>query len=305
MKVSEFFNDHYKIRRLRGRSQNTVRLYESSIRNLEKTLGRTAFVVDLTDDNVSRLMQDVIDRGGSPYTSNKERSQLLAIWRFAAQIKLLDTWPTVMAENVPERAPQAWLAEDIHAIIDAASQANGFIGRVPARLWWVALISLALDTGERIGAIFQAEWSWIDRDWILVPAEARKGRKRDKRYKISLETVDRLKAVRKFSCGDRKVFVWPYNPTYLWSRYGKLLRSAGLPSGPKDKFHKLRKTLGSVAHAGGLDAQEVLDHQNRRTTQRYLDARFTRETQPAQILAQWLQAKPTATHADDSKRKAE
>lgn len=302
MKVQEFFNDHYKIRRLRGRSQNTVRLYRSSIKNLEKSLGRPTFLVDLTDDNIARLMQDILDRGGSPYTANKERSQLLAIWRFAAQVKMLDTWPTILAENVPERAPQAWLAEDVHAIIQSAEATTGSIGNVPASLWWSALISLALDTGERIGAISQAEWSWLDRDWMLIPAEARKGRKRDKRYKINQETVERLKAIRKYSRGESRIFVWPYNPTYLWARYGKLLRDAGLPDGPKDKFHKLRKTLGSVAHAAGLDAQDVLDHQNRRTTQRYLDARFTRETQPSQILADWLRAAPVDKIGQDRKK---
>jgi integrase len=301
MKLSEFFEGQYKIRRLRGRSQNTVRLYRSSIRNLEKTIGRTVFLADLTDDNIARLMQDIIDRGGSPYTSNKERSQLLAIWRFAAQLKMVDTWPTVMAEHVPERVPVAWLVDDVLALLDAASNAKGYIGSAPANLWWPALLSLALDTGERIGAVCQAEWSWVDRDWILIPAEARKGKTRDRRYKISPETIERLRQLRKFSCGSTKIFVWPYNRTYLWTRYSKLLKEAGLPYGPKDKFHKLRKTLASVAHAAGLDAQEILDHQSRRTTQKYLDIRFTRETQPSQILADWLRNPPKT---DEKRRQA-
>jgi integrase len=293
MKVADFFDDTYKPRRLRGRSQNTVRLYRSSIKNLERTLGRPALLEDLTDDNVAQLMQDIIDRGGSPHTANKERSQLLAIWRFAAQTKVVDRWPTVTPEQCPERVPMAWMPDDVRSLLAAAAAAKGRIGRAPAAVWWTALISVCLDTGERIGAVSQAEWTWLERDWILVPAEARKGRKRDRRYRLAPETVARLKELRKHSQGSQVMFEWPYGRSYIWAKYGKLLQAAGLPHGPKDKFHRLRKTLGSVAYAAGLDAQDLLDHQNKRTTQRYLDPRFTRDVQPSQILADWLRQKPT------------
>jgi integrase len=288
MRITDFFESIYKIKKLRGRSQNTVRLYRFSVRNLEKTLGRPAILDDFNDSTVETVMQGVLDRGGSPYTANKERSQLLAMWRFAAQTGLVSNWPTVAAEREPERAPEAWLVEDVHQLFDVVDGLTTSIGDAPASVWWKCLLSICLDTGERIGAVSQAQWSWLDRRWLLVPAEARKGRKRDRRYLLSEETIRVLADLRKHTGKDKQIFVWPYCSTYLWTKFTRLLKNAGLPCGPKDKFHKFRRTVASVAYAAGLDAQDLLDHENRRTTQRYLDARFTRKTQASDVLAEWL-----------------
>jgi len=298
MRLTEFFESNYRIKRLRGKSQNTVRLYRTSIRNLEKVLKRPANIEDLTDDVVSQVMQDVLDRGGSPFTANKERSQLLALWRYASQTGLTSNWPTVLPENEPERVPQAWMQEDLVKLFDAIAGIKTNVGNVPGPLWWRAIFLVCLDTGERIGAISQAEWSWLERNWLLVPAEARKGRKRDRRYLLASETVAALMQVRKYSCGATNIFVWPYNRTYIWNRLTKILIDAGLPHGRKDKFHRIRKTVGSVVYAAGMDPQDALDHSHRRVTQKYLDPRFTRETQPSQIIADWLRNPPT-----DLKRK--
>ena len=298
MKISDFFEVNYRVKRLRSRSQNTLRLYRSSIRNFEKTLGRTATLDDFTDENIGLVMQTMLDRGCSPYTANKERSQLLAMWRFAHQQLLVKAWPTIMAEKEPERVPQAWLAVDVHQLMDAVGKLTGSVGAAPAALWWRSLLSVCLDTGERIGAVSQAKWAWLDRDWILIPAEARKGGRRDRRYQLNtltLELLAELRACTTLHHAGALMFAWPYHPTYLWTRYTRILEMAGLPHGPKDKFHRLRKTLGSVAYAAGLDAQDILDHQSRKTTKKYLDPRFSRDVQPAHVLAQWLRnPKPTS-----------
>jgi site-specific recombinase XerD len=295
MRIGDFFEDNYRPRKLRGRSQNTVRLYRSSIKNLEKTLGRQATLEDFTDETIALVMQTILDRGGSPFTANKERSQLLALWRYAAQTGLLTIWPTITPENEPERIPIAWLQEDIHQLIATIDRQTNSIGNIPAKMWWRGVVCICLDTGERIGAVAQCRWDWLEGSWLLVPAEARKGRKRDRRYLLSQETMRAIADVRPFSTRDGAIFPWPYCSTYLWTKFTKLLKEAGLPHGRKDKFHRLRKTLGSVVYAAGLDAQDILDHQNKRTTQAYLDPRFSRSVQPSQIIADWLRHPPTPT----------
>ena len=298
MTLAEFFEHNYRVRKLRGKSPNTVRLYRFSITNFSRVLGHDATLDDLTDDNVALAMQSMLDRGCSPYTANKERSQLLALWRFAAQLQLVPKWPTIGAEHTPERVPVAWMQEDIQRLMQALERETGMIGDAPANLWWRSLVCVCLDTGERIGAIVQAEWSWIERDWILVPAEARKGHKRDRRYLLACDTLARLRELQRYTGRQGRVFPWPYCGTYLWGKYTKILKKHGLPCGPKDKFHRFRKTVGSVVHAAGLDAQEVLDHNSRRTTKAYLDPRFTREKQPSDVLAAWLRNPPKPTNAD-------
>jgi integrase len=300
MKLHDFFESNYRIRKLRGKSPNTVRLYRFSVRNFSRVIGKDAELDDLTDDNVALTMQAMLDRGCSPYSANKERSQLLALWRYAAKLGLVAKWPTVEAETEPERVPQAWMLDDVTKLMEHIANARGYVGMVPARVWWNALLHICLDTGERIGAVQQARWSWLEDDWLLVPAEARKGRKRDRRYKLSPETCEALAKLKSY-CDSDEMLHWPYCASYLWAKYSKLLADAGLPHGPKDKFHRLRKTTCSVAHQAGLNAQELLDHQSRRTTQRYLDPRFTRTEQASDVLAAWLRNPPQPA----AKRKAE
>jgi len=163
------------------------------------------------------------------------------------------------------------------------------------------MILLALDTGERIGALRQASWGWFRGEWFNVPAEARKGGRRDRAYRLGSDTIGHMLAIRLVS--PAKPFPWQYCDMYLWNLFGKLLESAGLPATRRDKFHKLRRTTASAVHAAGMDAQEALDHQYRRTTSRYLDPRFTASRQPCDVLAEFL-ANPTPRIEEKERRKA-
>jgi integrase len=157
---------------------------------------------------------------------------------------------------------------------------------------------LCLDTGERIGAVFASQWDWLEGSWIQFPAEVRKGGRRDRKYFLSSQTCGLLYRIRQCRADEERVFPWPYHPGYLWDLYRKILVAAGLPSRREDKFHRLRKTHASVLHQAGLDATKALDHQDRRTTDRYLDPRFCTDVRPSRILAAYL-----ATPGTKPKRK--
>lgn len=296
MLLINFFETCYLPLRLHGKSANTSRLYRISIRSFSTTLGRPAHIEDLTDEAVKRHLQRVLDAGRSKATANKDRSQLLAIWRFAHQHGYVAKWPCVPAEIEPVRIPRAWMAEDVRTLFAAVDRLEGDIDGVDRRIWWRCLLMVCLETGERIGALMQAEWSWIDRSWMVVPAEARKGGRRDKQYLLGTGTLARLADLRRQS--PIKLFPWPYNQDYLWQKYAEILKLAGLPHGRRDKFHRLRRTCASVIHAAGLDATEALDHAHRRTTQAYLDPRFTRQDQPSKIIADWLRNPRTPKKRD-------
>lgn len=292
MKLQDFFDTYYRPQRLLGKSPNTTRLYKFSIRAFAKTVGTDPKLSHLTDDNLIEHMQRVVDAGRSPATANKDRDQLLTIWRHANRLGMVDNYPNCPRLKEPQRTPQAWLPEEFENLLATIETEDGYFDSVPRSLWWRTLILTCLDTGERITAIRQAKWDWFSGEWFTVPAEARKGGRRDRAYRLSNETLGHLLAVRMVS--PKNPFPWPYCDMYLWTLFGNLLKKAGLPSGRRDKFHKIRRTTGSVAHAAGLDAQEVLDHQSRRTTQRYLDPRFQRDRQACDVLAEFL-AKPRET----------
>lgn len=286
MKLADFFARVYAPHRLRGRSKHSVRLYELCIRQFGRTLGHEPTIADLTEENV--LAHLARRSTVAPATRNKELTQLSALWRFANRRGLLDTWPTIPQEQEPERTPVAWLPEEVRKLLHACHNQQGEIAGVPAYLWWDGLVRVILDTGERVSAAVQCQWSWLQTGWVNVPAEARKGKKRDRLYRLSESTIDVLEAIAKAKADQNRVFPWPYCTAYLWKRFGDILKEANLPADRARKFHCLRKTHGSVVYAAGLDPQDALDHTDRRTTQRYLDPRFSRERHASDVLAEYL-----------------
>lgn len=299
MLLKEFFYRQYKPKKLHGKSANTVRLYDVLFRNFEKSIGHCPTLDDLTNECVQGHMQRLLDDGRAKATANRDRCCLIALWRYAAQLDLITRWPDVPKETEPIREPQAWLREDIDKLFLAVSQLTGTLKNtsVPWSMWFELLIRMMLDTGERIGAIREARWNWIENGSLLVPAEFRKGGKRDKFFPLSKESIELIGKIRKISCDKTKIFVWTYSSTYLWNRYNRLIESAGLPNGRQSKTHRLRKTHASVANAAGLDAQKLLDHSSARITARYIDARFATDVKASEVLANWLRTPPITPEA--------
>jgi len=271
--------------KLRGRADNTRRLYAFSVRNFSTFLQRDALLVDLTDDNVSRLMAWMMGRGLSPSSANKERSQLLAIWRFACRKGFLQEWPDVDPEVQPDRDPRAWTMPQLESLFAACRATPGYIGPVPAGLWWETLHNLGWDTAERISPLRKSRWEWFDLDggWVRVPAEFRKGKRKDMTYELHAETVALLRRLRTFSKGD-EVFPWPFSESHIYYRYAEVQRRAGLPSSRQFRFHCLRKSAATHGKRLGLDPQLMLGHEDGKTTRKYLDPTICGQQSAAKIL---------------------
>ena len=282
----------YRAKRLRFKSPNTSRLYGHTIRSFGKTLGRAPTIDDLTSDLVEQHMSRIIEGGGSPASANKDRSQLLALWRFAATHKIIDRWPDVQIANEPEIVPMGWLPGALEQLLKAAETERGFLGEVPARLWWSALFRVLLATGERIGAIVHLENHHLQGDWLLVPAEHRKGKRRDRLYPIGKDAADAVRALITATKSGNQIFPFPFAPTYLYKKLNHVLLRAGLPIDRRSKFHRMRRTVASaVAQAGG-DPTAALDHASPKTTKKYIDPRIVGAVPVADILAAYL-ANPT------------
>lgn len=269
--LESFYRDYYQPLKLRSRAKNTRRLYEFTVRNFSRFLCRPATLDDLRDDTVSRLIGWMIERWRSPYTANKERSQLLAIWRFAARKGFVQNWPDVEPEIQPERIPRAWTADELERLFAACLATPGRVGPVPAGLWWYGLHLVGWDTGERITPLRMLQWKWLSFDTgrVMVPAEVRKGRRADRIYKLHDETLDVLRRI--MLPARELVFPWPYSPTHIYHHYARIQQRAGLPAGRIFRFHCLRKAVASHGKALGLDPQELMGHIDGRTTRRYID----------------------------------
>jgi integrase len=283
MNLHEFYSSVFAPWFLRSRSPRTKCLYETTIRNFRAYLKRDPELTDLQDLSVNGFLGWLKSRDLSPFTINKERSNLLAIWRFAARKSYVKDWPDVPTETEPETIPMAWQADEIQRLFAAANKALGLYAGVPCAQWWKMLLLVLWDTGERIGAIRNLAWPNVDlrRGWLHVPAKFRKGGRSDKLYKLSPETLIVLRESKKSRPRDL-IFPWPYSETYLWRMFGKLLDSAGLESDARSKFHRLRRSVASHYEAAGGDATELLGHSERKvTTKHYLDPRIVGVAKPA------------------------
>lgn len=74
------------------------------------------------------------------------------------------------------------------------------------------------------------------------------------------------------------------HPSYLWEVFGRLIKSAGLPVTPRQKFHRMRRSVASHMKVAGADPQRSLGHANEATTEKYLDPRIVRGEQPCDVL---------------------
>lgn len=268
---------------LRAIDDRTVSLYRYTIGPFSDFLGRPATLGDLEELKVARFLADRV-RKRAAATAAKDRSQLRAMWEFAARRKLVDTWPSIPMVKVPERVPEAWLTDEMQRILDSAAKEKTFYCEIPAAKWWRALLLLAYDTGERATAMLSIKWRAFRGSHVLFEAESRKGKRRDILRDISVETADAMLAIKGNRGMEDAIFPWPRQRSYVWKRLEIILARAGLPSGRKDKFHRIRKTTASYYEAAGGSAQRLLDHADPATTRKYLDPRIVKGVSAPDVL---------------------
>jgi integrase len=282
--LTEFFSQVYRPLRLRGKSINTVRLYEATFSSMRRILGREPTLADVGDDlAVTRYLETLASirskktrRPLSPYTIEKQRTQLLALSKLAFDRGIL-TGPRVVVapEPLPERTPEAWGHEEMCRLFATASTHRGRLGRHKVCELMPAIIAFIYDTGERIGAVLETRRDDYHAPHVLVRAEARKGKKRDKLFVLSAETCRLIEKVTRPD-SDLLFDVVQKQRCRLWPLFGEIVHAAGLPGGRSAKYHKIRRTVASAYAAAGQDASALLGHSSKRITERYyLDPRLT------------------------------
>jgi integrase len=275
--LKQFFDNYYQPLRLQNvRSKETIRLYGLLIQRFSEFLERPATTKDLTNLTVARFVASRL-QVRSPHTAERERNQLIAMWRLANTHRIVDELPDIKPLSLPRRTPKAWTVEQLHQLVAVASHQSGMVGEVRAGYFWRGLILCLFETAERIGAIMECESEDLQRlgKTLTVKAEYRKGGKVSRTYHLSKETTDLISAI----SGKEHIFVWPKYRTYLWDRFRKISEEAGLYE-PRLGFHTLRRSAASHYAACGMNPSMLLGHSDPRVTERYLDPRITEKDQP-------------------------
>lgn len=266
---------------LKGVSERTQKLYHMTLTSFGRHLGAEPVVEEhLSEIPVARFLAHRL-RTRSAATARKDRSQLRALWEFAARRGLVSQFPQMRVINVPERIPEAWMIEEMERLLEACGRRRGTVAGVPACDFWRAIVLTAYETGERVSAVLSLRWHDVRGNLVTFRAEDRKGGRRDIVRGISPVVAEALEAIRQ---PRDLVFEWDRCKANLWRHYGLILKSAGLPTDRKSKFHRLRKTCASWAAAAGLDPQRLLDHASPVTTRAYLDPRIVRQAQACDVL---------------------
>lgn len=278
MTLNTFLETVYVPLRLRGRSKESVRLLRHAITQFSRWLGRPALLDDLDDLVVSQWLTAMGEKK-SPNSVARERSGILALWNLAQGRGLVKLRPTVAPELVPQSVPRAFTTDELARLAESARMAIGWIGPVPARVFFPALIAVGLETGERISALLNTPARCWNRPTLTVPASVRKGKRQERVYELSPEACDLVDAVSQHN--GPTVFWWVASGTALRKRWKTITRRAGLGDGRDVQFHALRRSTASHLAAAGLDATAFLGHSSDRITRRsYLDPRVVDAKRP-------------------------
>ena len=91
-----------------------------------------------------------------------------------------------------------------------------------------------------------------------------------------MQTTDAIQAI--WYPARRLLFAWPWRQDAIFRRLAAILKRAGLPNGPRDLFHKFRRTTAShIAAAAGIDAAtRQLGQSGSAVTKRYIDPTIAR-----------------------------
>ena len=140
MTLESFFYDYYLPLRLINGSPNTLRLYRVTIRKFTQYLRRPPLLSDLNDDTVCRYLQALCQIPDySKHSVKKERSQIIALWNFAAQKRMVDEFPNVPQVKAPDPIPTAWSVDELNRIASACKWEQRTYNGVPGQLWWFGL----------------------------------------------------------------------------------------------------------------------------------------------------------------------
>jgi site-specific recombinase XerC len=258
---------------------DTRRQYRYALNDWGRCLGHPPTLIDLDDDALLIWMRSLMDRREprplSAWTINERVGRVRTLWTWLAKRGIVNTFPTCRRLPAPDPTPRAWTKEELARLFAAADLEGGLTAGIPTRLWWKARLLFHWHTGERKGAVDQLRMEWVRLDAAppvaVIPAFARKGRKKPGVYHLPPSLVEALRAI--WQPVRELVFPFDRDPTMYWKIWNRLLKRAGLPLGPKSKTQGLRISHASwIKKLGGDPTQALLHSDPMTTAKHYLDA---------------------------------
>lgn len=148
--VLEFLESVYRVDHpLRPAS---LRQLVISLRALDRWHGSRVSLADLGRDFLNRFLAGQQDRQLAAKTINRQRADILAIWRAAARRGLIERpiGEDIRRLKAPRRFPRAWTLDQLARMIRTAESNQGiYPGGIRIGAYWGLFIRLTYDTGLR------------------------------------------------------------------------------------------------------------------------------------------------------------
>jgi integrase len=296
--LKTFVQEKYLTERRHPPQGPTATLAMASIDQLSKAIGREPLLRDLcypTLETFRTFLQARIAAGLSPATANLHLRQLRAIWNHAARWQrtaggrkwraVRPAEMTFFAEAEPDVV--AWTAAELDAIEQQARTLTGAVGKekVPADVFWTAWVLVLRSLGCRITAMMLCERQDYDPTCRALLLR-RENQKQHQDQRIALPPRAAAAVERLLQChGSGRIFgCWPFEPPdkgtgrpkwrVLVKHFSRrLVVPAGLKLPRGVKTRQFRRTAATILEEHGGNAQELLGHADRKTTERYKDRR--------------------------------
>jgi integrase len=214
---------------LRDVRPETLRQYQISADLFERWAGGPVRLEELDEQSVSAFLRDY-SATAAPPTVRSKRTQILALWRAAADDGLCDP-PTrrVRSVRVPRRPVVAWERAEVERLL-AACQALPRWHRCGLRrsVWWDLAIRVAWDTGLRWGDLVALPVEAVRADGAVVWSQAKTGSLITCRLQPS--TLAALLASLE-ACPRSLVCPWPASHETFTDQVARLVKKAGVRPG--------------------------------------------------------------------------
>lgn len=251
----------------------TIEQYRFALRTFERWLKRPATLRDFTDDKLNRWIVWALENYARP-TLRSQRGALLTLWRYAAELRLINRLPVrVRKVRVDPAIPQAWYPADMRALLAAARQAPGaFRDGTPRADALVAWMLVGYYSGLRPCDTMAFRRQDVGREGVCV---ARQSKTRTP-IVFSLPP-DAMAAVRRIvQAGRDRVFPMTRKAAYYWWLW---LKDQAQVSGSPKWLRRTGATQVEIQQPGS--AMAFLGHKTPGLAYRhYVDARQVQARKP-------------------------
>lgn len=237
-----------------------------SVDRFSEHLGREATIEDFAKLKIIGLMVARKSQVAAA-TVNKDRRDLLCLWRHAADNGLCSPPPRIPKCPEPFNEPHTFTTGELTRIIDATK-------RMPDPTWWRSVVLFLYDSGARISASLAVKVG--DVDFAARTARLLSGSAKTRRWQTVTLSADAVESMRAEAIGrDDLEPLWPWrrHRRQLFPWFRRLVEEMAGVNLPRGKcFHSLRRTHGTaVCELFGLEtASQSLGHTNTQTTKLYV-----------------------------------